>query len=122
MSTEETRADRKDRYERVLGAVHHNTGEVQHPGCRPYEIRLILCAHANYPVEGINKAIRAAVENDDLYRWTDATGKERLTRATKDDLRGVAEYWAAHGDQQRLEAVNQAIEQVRADTGLPGDR
>lgn|GEM_PF-2540746 len=122
MSSEETRADRKDRYERVLRTVGLNTGGVQHPGCRPHEIRLTLCAHADLPVDGVNKAIRAAVENDDLFRWTDASGKERLTLACKPDLRRVAKYWADHGDQQRLEAVNQAIEQVWGEHGLPGKR
>jgi hypothetical protein len=119
MSENESRADRKKRYHRVLSTVAHNSGGL---GCPPYQVRLILCAHADLPVDGVEKAIRAAVENDDLYRWTDAAGEERLTLATKHDLRGVAQYWADHEDQTRLQAVNRAIEQVRPDKGRPGDR
>ncbi|QLH78692.1 hypothetical protein HZS55_15960 [Halosimplex rubrum] len=122
MTDEETRADRKERYHRVLRTVALNTGGAQHPGCRPYQIRLILCAHANLPVDGVERSVRAAVENDDLYRWTDGEGRERLTLATKPDLRGVAVYWAERGDQQRLESANRAIREVREDTGLPGKR
>ncbi|QLH80962.1 hypothetical protein [Halosimplex pelagicum] len=122
MSTDETRADRKERYERVLSTVAHNTGGVQHPGCRPYQIRLILCAHANLPVDGVERSIRAAVENDDLYKWRDSSGHTRLTLATKPDLRNVAEYWAGRGDQRRLEAANQAIERVWGEHGPPGKR
>lgn len=86
----EGRAGRKAAYEAVLRTVDHQTSPKQLPGCRPPY--LILCTHARWDREQIEPAVRAAVEQGDLFEWTDTDGQRRLTPNDRETLRRLAEH------------------------------
>lgn len=109
------RQHRKDRYHAVLRTVAANTTEVQPPGIRPAHIKVHLVSNGRYTAEGVDSAIRAAVEHDDLVKWTDGEGRTRYTLATTADLRRVAERLHDQGRQSDLSRINRKIEEVRQD-------
>lgn len=78
--------DSKTRYERVLGAVRHNTGGSQPPLASERAIRTVCCSTGSLSVDGYERSLRAAVENDDLLEWNG-----HLAIAESDALRAVIE-------------------------------
>ncbi|MGK7294640.1 MAG: hypothetical protein ACNS61_02290 [Candidatus Wenzhouxiangella sp. M2_3B_020] len=81
MSDTQARADRKHRYERVLRTVEYQTGgpeSIQTAGVSQSTVVMLLVAQSHHERSGVMKALRAGVENGDLFRWT--TTPERDTR------------------------------------------
>lgn len=64
-SADESRADRRQRYEHVLRTVQHNTGGPQ-PALVPEFVLLGILGNASIEPDAAKRSIRAAVENDDL--------------------------------------------------------
>ena len=92
IGTEDDRAERKERYHAVLRTVGLNTTEMQSPGAPETEIVVILAAHGRYSSDGVRTSLQAAVENDDLLRWTGPEGYTRYTLVTAEDLKRLFYY------------------------------
>lgn len=75
----------KEVYEFVCGIVKRNTGHKQLPGIRRQHI-CIHATHADVEPSAAKKAIRAAVDNDDLLKWRDRDGNLRYTLVADADL------------------------------------
>lgn len=109
------RANSKERYHAVLRTVGHQSSPEQLPGVRPATLTLILAGHGRYSQDGVDRSLRAAVENEDLFTWLDTGGRRRVTLATKDDLQRLSVYVAEEmHDMGLLERVNRTIAEVRA--------
>lgn len=86
---DDTRQDRKRRYERVLGCIRHQTSPAQPAGLRHGSLLSILCGSKPRDVEDVTKALRAARANDDIVRYEDRAGRWRYALATPSALRDV---------------------------------
>lgn len=64
-SADGSRADRRERYEHVLGTVQYNTGGPQPALVREFVLLGIL-GNARIGPDAAKRSIQAAVENDDL--------------------------------------------------------
>jgi len=114
MSDAARRREARERYQKMLSTIAHNTTERQPPGIRPATVRLHMCSHANCDIEGVNSAMRAAIENDDLIKWCDAEGNVRLTRYAEPDLKRLAKHIGETvKNPQTLARVNQALANER---------
>lgn len=117
---DETAADRRERYERVVSCVGHNTltdGEAP-PGCRRSQVLVSLTAHADYEPAGVKRSLRAAVEQGDVLAWTDTAGADRYTDATEEEpLLALTNYVVAvgHPEKQRIVARANQIRQELSD-------
>lgn len=114
-AAQETRADRRARYQQVLRAVAHNTGGPQAPGVRPFTLRTILSGHGSLEADAVDSVITAALDNDDLLAWRDADGEVRVTLRTVPDLRRLLEHLDGELDApaQALDRVKAAVREVR---------
>jgi hypothetical protein len=90
--TDTDRAERRDRYEAVLRTVDLNTTEMQSPGAPEHEIVLILAGHGSYTGDEIRSSLQAAVENDDLLRWTGPEGRARYTCVAEANVARLIHY------------------------------
>ena len=109
-----TRKERRKRYQQVLNTVAHNTTERQSPGIRPTHVRLHQVAHGQWSADGVNSAVRAAINNDDLLRWRDQEGNVRLTLRAEPDLKRLAQHvGAVIQDPKQLARINRALAEVR---------
>ncbi|WP_323192398.1 hypothetical protein [Halostella sp. PRR32] len=115
MSTDlERRRESRDRYQAVLRTVAHQTSPKQSPGARPTTIRLLQATHGQHDHDDVDSAMRAAIENDDLLKWTDADGRVRLTLYAEPDLKRLAQHIGGTvKDPHELARVNQALAEVR---------
>lgn len=68
MSTSESRAQRREQYEKILRIVEHQTGGKQSALAPKTSIR-ITAAHAGMRKEDARKRIQAAIENGDIFEW-----------------------------------------------------
>jgi len=114
---QDSHADRRKRYERVLQAVARKTSPRQLPGTRPLHLRTSLCGHGNLSADAVDSAITAALANEDLIAWRDGEGEIRLTLRTVPDLRRLLEYLDGELDAgpEALDRIKQAIREVRDD-------
>lgn len=79
--------DRERRYEAVLKAIEHNSGDPQPPGALPRSVYQALAKpYGSYSREAIEYAIRAAVDAGDVIVWRDREQRIRLTRTLDEDL------------------------------------
>ncbi|PSQ59080.1 hypothetical protein BRD18_04255 [Halobacteriales archaeon SW_7_71_33] len=112
---EETRADRRERYEAVLGTARGSTSQAHsYPGCRPVTIIQGLVAHGSYDADAVRASIQAAVENWDLIRWRDEYADRRVTPTDPEEderrLRELAEHAAEHLlDPELVAQANRAL-------------
>jgi hypothetical protein len=113
---QDSHADRRKRYERVLQAVARKTSPRQLPGTRPFHLRTSLSGHGNLSGDEVDSAITAALSNEDLIAWRDAEGEIRLTLRTVPDLRRLLEHLDGELDAgpEALNRIKQAIREVRA--------
>jgi len=114
---EETRADRRARYQQVLRTVAHQTSPAQPPGVRPFTLRTVLSGHGSLSADAVDSAITAALDNDDLLAWRDADGEVRVTLQTVPDLRRLLEHLDGELDapDEALDRVIERIKEVRED-------
>jgi hypothetical protein len=84
--------ERRRRYKRVLSVIDHNTGGHDHPqraAMRESAIKGRLCDQADHDVDDVETALRAALENDDVYAYEDREGRSRYCLATAAALKAV---------------------------------
>jgi len=115
-----TRRERRERYERVLGAVDGCCSETHAiPGARPWQVVQRLVAHGDYDdPRGVRSALRAARENDDLVAWRDEYGDLRFTPADADRLHQVQRYAGRHlRDPDLVAACHQRIAALEGGDG-----
>jgi len=91
---EETHADRKRRVESVVGTIRHNTGGPQQaspdrPGMRIAHLKGNFTLRGEAPV-ATERALRAAVEREDVVSYTDPEGVTRYAVADAVGLRAIA--------------------------------
>jgi hypothetical protein len=116
---EDTREDRKARYERMARAIAHNTGDPQPPMIDATALFTVTVANGSLDSEAAKHALQAAVENGDVLRWRDAEGGVRygltdsgikgtsdvsrplLSPADEDALRDIIETEADRADPNR---------------------
>jgi len=105
----ETRAERRERYERVVRTVGHNCDadpDTGPPGARRSQVVVSLAAHGPYAADGVTRSLRAAVEQTDLLRWDDHRGVTRYTPTDEEDrLLAVCHYLVAYGVPNRAETI-----------------
>lgn len=104
----ESREQRKARYEELLRTVELNTGDPQPPGARRPQI-LGSLARAGHPTDKAKAALQAAVENEDLLRYTGPEGRTRYALTTDEMLLAVieAETTRPSPDQEIIAECNQ---------------
>jgi len=117
--------DSKERYERVIGIVEHNTGYPQYPMVRRSSAATIA-RHANMAAEGFKRAVKAARENNDLIQWRDASGVRRLgltdpDHLDEDDVANLEEIiddevTRRHVDQDVIGWCNTQLQEIREDS------
>jgi len=73
---QESRADRKERYQSVLSAIYHNTGDPNPPLIRA-SVLWTTVRHSNIRVADAERSLRAAREHDEVIRWRDGEGHWR---------------------------------------------
>lgn len=115
-----SRAERRERYEAVLRTIAHNTGRPglpQRAGIDAMHIRVHLVGHGPYSVEAVDKALRAAIENDDVWRWRDEEGTVRYTRQTIEAVRAMIAEQAAreHPDRELIGRCNGMLQALQED-------
>jgi len=82
--------DHRERYDRVLSTIQHNTGDPQPPGCTPRVLKQILVADGPYDdASGITSSLQAALNNEDVILWRDRDGRKRFTTTRDEDLRDL---------------------------------
>jgi hypothetical protein len=114
---EESRADRRDRYESVLACVQANTYTDPDrdglPGAPRTQVVLSLAAHGQYQAAAVKRSLRAAVEQDDLYHWVDRQGRDRFTPVDEDALLALTNWVVAQGHpaKQRIVAASNRLRQ-----------
>jgi len=128
----DSRQQRKKRYEQILRTVAYQSSPMQIPGCQPGRALMIVSDHGSLNADAAAKALRAAVQNDDLLAWTHPDyqthstlpkAHTHVTLATdihmqpaKPHLRRLAQYLAEDlGDTEQLGTVNRTIQQLRDD-------
>jgi hypothetical protein len=74
----------KARYKQVVETVRQNTGGSQLPLASERAIRSICCSTGPLEVDEYQRALQAAIENDDLLEW-----HGQLAVAEPDGLRAV---------------------------------
>jgi hypothetical protein len=105
-SESESRADRRDRYHRLLETIRHNTGDPQHvlaPGAGLWTV----LSSSNIDTSDAITAMEAAIDNGHVLQWTDADGRHRygLTGAGIDEARHTDAPLYGPADRERLRAV-----------------
>ena len=101
--------DSKTRYESVIAAVRYNTGGTQPPLASERAIRSICCSTGALEVDEYQRALQAAIENDDLLKW-----HGQLAVAEPEPLQAVIEAEAAT-DSPRTALIgrcNQLLDEV----------
>jgi len=113
-ATEETRADRRERYQTLLRTVGHQTSPAQPPGVRPHQLRTVLSAHGPLSVGAVDATIQAALDNDDLLAWRDGEGEVRVTLCCEPDLRRLLGHFnECEFSREACERVAGAIREVQ---------
>jgi hypothetical protein len=116
VDAQDTHADRRERYQRVLRTVGHQTTPQQLPGVRPRTVAMILGDHGHEDADAVERALRAAVENDDLVQWRDRNANRRVTLCTEPDLRRLATHLAEElVDVDQLARINTVLQEGAAD-------
>lgn len=91
MPEQETRADRRKRYESLLSFIDKNTAtdpsDRRRPSVSRSAILVTMSAHADRDPETVKQTIQAATENDDVLRWRGREGEPRLALVREADLR-----------------------------------
>lgn len=107
--TEPDREHRERVYQGVFGAID-KTGD-ERPGMSAHELYYNRCDQAGIRLPKVKRAIRAAVENDELIRVNGPDGKMRYIPAEEETLRECVEWLAEADDPNREEIakVNQAL-------------
>jgi len=100
MAEADSRADRRDRYHRLLRILEHNSGDPYPPLPRWSAIATTARA-AGVDLEDFRTARRAAVERDDVIRWRDGAGDLRV---------GLADPPAGHFSDDDVDALRAIIE------------
>lgn len=109
-NTQDTRADRKRRYEKILRTVKENTSPKQPPGVPAGSLWQILVDNNGMDADAAQSHVRAAVENDDLFKYTDRDGVVRYARADKSLRRLIGqENERDHPDVTLIERAAEAI-------------
>ena len=117
-SEQDTRADRRRRYERVLNCVGHNTGGRQAAAARRASIAGILVHDGPLTLKQFHNVIAAARQNGDLAQLRDPRdGTRRLVRHTEEDLIELIE-WLGRLDTDASDIIADitvALRELRAD-------
>lgn len=104
-SQERAHKHRRADYEQTLGTIRANTGDPQRPLVAASPLWTTLVANGGLEHEFATSALRAAVENGDVLRWTDGEGTVRYALTTQglDSVTGSSPYDA--GDEAALRDV-----------------
>jgi hypothetical protein len=88
---QETRADRRARYEALLSTIDKNTAtdpsDPRRPSVAQAAVLVSMSAHADRDPETVKQTIQAATENGDVLRWRGREGDPRLALVREPDLR-----------------------------------
>jgi len=102
----ESRQQRRERYETLLRVLALQTTDVQGPAARRHSIKHNL-AMQGYAADKIDSTIRAAREQNDVWSFVGPDGVARLALMTKDDLRRVIE-WLVEMEHPHKELIGRA--------------
>lgn len=118
-SVQSKRKQRKHVYEGVLKTVKHNSGLFHSAAGMAHPILIANRARANVSPERTKKAIRAALDNDHLFRYEDRDGTVRYALAEPKRLRAII---AAENDRDDpdLELIERVVEAI-PDGGINGN-
>lgn len=115
---EDTRADRRRRYYRVLRCVEHNTGGRQAGAVRRASVAGILVHDGPLTLKQFHNVIAAARRNSDLAQLRDPRDStKRLVRNTEADLIELIE-WLGELDTDASDIIADitvALRELRAD-------
>jgi hypothetical protein len=117
----ETRADRRSRYHAVVACVaancHVDPETRGVPGCPRRQVVVSLAAHGQHDPDRVRSSLRAAVENTDVYRWTDRRGEPRFTPVAEEPLCQLTHHVASigHPDKQSIAADCNRLRQEMSD-------
>ncbi|WEL29873.1 hypothetical protein [Haloferax volcanii] len=107
MSDDDTRADRRERYEQILRIVEFQTGDPQRPFASKAHVKR-LAVQAGVPLGKVDLAMRAAVENGDLLEWG-----SRVARSDEESLVDIVEHYGSLVDEcnKRIRAKRRGDEE-----------
>lgn len=93
VGSDETHADRRERYERVLSAIAHNSSadpdNPMRPSVAEATVLVVLAYHADYDPDGVKRTIEAADQNGDVVRFHDGNNQPRLCLVDEKHLRAL---------------------------------
>lgn len=97
------REHRRANYEQILSTIRANTGDPMHPLVGATALWTTAVSHGRLDHDAATSALRAAVENGAVLRWTDADGTVRyaLTTDGLDAVTGLSPYGEADADALR---------------------
>jgi len=116
MTATDSRGRSKERYQRLLRVLDHNTTEQQPPAARRTSIKHIMCM-AGYEPDPVAKSIRVACERNDIWSLTGPDGVARLAPMTETDLQRVIEWLVEqeHPHKELIGEANRRLQEVRDD-------
>jgi hypothetical protein len=119
MTSNETRQDRKQRYDQVVNTVARNTSPKQRPGVPAHALWITLVSHGSLSGSDARSAVTAAVDNGDLFRYTDYDDTIRYCPQTEDALLRLIEAEATREerDTELIARANGELQELRADDG-----
>lgn len=91
--SDDTHADRRERYHKLLRIVEFQTGDPQRPFASKAHVKR-LAVQAGVPLDKVDLAMQAAIENGDLLEWG-----SRVARSDEASLVEIVEHYGSLVDE-----------------------